>query len=72
MQIYAEQKQTHRLWKQTYGYQRGQVELAYAYCNTMEWMASRGLLYSTGNCTQYSVTTYVGKESEREWICVYV
>ena len=30
-----------------------------------------GLLYSTGNSTQYSVLIYVGKESEREWICVH-
>ena len=27
---------------------------------------------STGNSTQYSVIVYMGKESEREWICVYV
>ena len=26
----------------------------------------------TGNSTQYSVTAYVGKESEKEWLCVYV
>jgi len=25
-------------------------------------------LYSTGNSTQYSVITYMGKESEKEWI----
>ena len=25
MNFFAEQKQTHRLWKQTYGYQRGQM-----------------------------------------------
>ena len=30
------------------------------------------LLYSTGNSTQYSVITYLGKESEKEWIYVYV
>ena len=30
------------------------------------------LLYSTENSTQYSVIIYVGKESEREWICAYV
>ena len=28
--------------------------------------------YSTGNSTQYSVITYMGKESEKEWIYVYV
>ena len=28
-------------------------------------------IYSTGNSTQYSVITYMGKESEREWMCVH-
>ena len=27
---------------------------------------------STGNSIQYSVMTYVGKESKKEWIYVYV
>ena len=30
------------------------------------------VLYSTGNSTQYSVVTYMGKESKKEWIYVYV
>ena len=38
----------------------------------MEWMAKRSLLYSTGGFTQYSVITSMGKESEKEWICVFV
>ena len=38
----------------------------------MDQLANRDLLYSTENSTQYSVITYVGKESEREQICVYV
>ena len=29
-------------------------------------------MYSTGNSTQYSVITYMGKESEKEWIYVDV
>ena len=29
-------------------------------------------LYSTGNSTQYSVMTYMGIESKKEWIYVYV
>ena len=33
---------------------------------------NKNLLDSTGNSTQYSVITYMGKESEKEWICVYV
>ena len=28
--------------------------------------------YSTGNSTQYSVIIYMGKESEKEWIWVYI
>ena len=38
----------------------------------MEWIVNRDLLYSTGNSTQYSVITYMGKESEKGWIYVYV
>ena len=30
------------------------------------------ILYSTGNSTQYSVMAYMGKESKKEWIHVYV
>ena len=33
---------------------------------------NRDLLYSTGKSTQYFVITYMGKESEKEWIYVYV
>ena len=29
---------------------------------------NKGLLYSTGNYIQYSVITYNGKESEKEYI----
>ena len=32
----------------------------------------KGLLYGTGNSTQYSVMTCMGKESEKEQIYVYV
>ena len=74
MSLFAEQKQTHRLWKQTYGYPRGQVvgggidwefgigiwTLGYT-----EWLANGDLLYSSGNSTRYSVMVYVGKESEK-------
>ena len=31
---------------------------------------NKGLLYSTGNSTQYSVMTCMGKESQKD--CVYV
>ena len=35
-------------------------------------ITNRNLLYSTENPTQYSVMTYMGKESKKEWIYVYV
>ena len=38
----------------------------------MELLANRALLYGTENSTQYSMIICVGKESEREWMCVYV
>ena len=33
---------------------------------------NKDLLYSTGKSAQYSVITYMGKESEKEWIYVHV
>ena len=33
---------------------------------------NKNLLYSPGNSTQYSVMTYMGTESKKEWIYVYV
>ncbi len=36
------------------------------------WVNNKDLLYSTGNATQYSVITYMGKESKKEWIDVYI
>ena len=38
----------------------------------MKWIINKDLLYSTKNSTQYSVTTYMGKESEKEWIYMYI
>ena len=35
-------------------------------------ITNKDLLYSTGNSTQYSVMTYMGKESKKECIYVYV
>jgi len=36
----------------------------------IEMINNKNLLYSTGNSTQYSVMTYVGNESKKEWIYV--
>ena len=32
----------------------------------IRWIANKDLLYSTGNSTQYSVMTYMRKESKKE------
>ena len=38
----------------------------------VEWSANEDLLYSVETSTQYSGMIYVGKESEKERMCVYV
>ena len=38
----------------------------------MEELPNGDLLYSTGNPTQYAVIIYMGKEYEKEWICMYI
>ena len=38
----------------------------------LKQITNKDLLYSTGNSAQYSVITYMGKESEKEWMYVYV
>ena len=71
-------KETHRLEEQTCGCQVGEErsgmdrESGVNRCKLLhlEWKSSEILLYSTGNSTQYSVVTYMGKESEQEWIYV--
>ena len=35
-------------------------------------ITNNNLLYSTGNSSQYSVMTYIGEESKKEWIYEYV
>ena len=35
-------------------------------------ITNKNLLHSTGNSTQFSVMTCKGKESEKEWITIYV
>ena len=38
----------------------------------IKYITNKDLLYGTGNSTQYSVMTYIRKESKKEWIYVYV
>ena len=63
MILFEEQKETHRLRKQT-GYLKGQVGgggmdwgsgIGICTLRYMEWLSSGDLLYSTGNSTQYPV-----------------
>ena len=76
--LFAEQKHTD-FENKLMGYQRGQV------CGGMDWGFGTGIWMSvygiTGqqgsanskeHSTQYSVIIDVGKESEREWMCVHV
>ena len=75
MNLFTKQKQTYRHRKQTYGYQRGNMgggginqELGMNR-NTLLYIiyiTNKDLLHSTGNCTQYSVITYMRKDSEKE------
>ena len=84
MNLFSKQKQTHRHRKHTYGYQGGKVGGGGG--GGMNWeigidiytllyikqINKKNLLFSTGNSTQYSVMTYIGVESKKEWIYVYV
>ena len=80
MNLFTKQKQSHRCRKRTYGYQGGEgggginweigtdiYTLLY-----IRQVVNKDLLYSTGNSTQYSIITYMGKEPDKEWIYVYV
>ena len=72
MKLFTKQKQTHRLRKQTYGYQRGKgvggdklgVRDQQIY-TTIYKINNKDLLYSTGNYIQHLIKTYNGKESEK-------
>ena len=35
-------------------------------------ITNKNVLCNTGNSTQYAVMAYMGKESKKEWIYVYV
>ena len=38
----------------------------------LKYVINKDLLYSTGNPTQYSVTTYMGKEPEKKNSCICI
>ena len=80
MNLFTKQKWSHRCRKQTYGYQGGkaggginwEIVIDIYTLLYIKQITNKDLLYSTGNSTQYSVMTYMGKESKKEWIYVYV
>ena len=65
MNLFPEWKQTPKLRKQTYFYQRVKVRgrhglgfvIGTCALLCMKWMINGDLMYSTGNSTQYSVIT---------------
>ena len=80
MNVFTEKKWTKRLQKQIYSLSSGER------WGAGRWIGVRVLAYthyyvwngwSTGTCcivqetTQYSVITYMEKESEKQWIYVY-
>ena len=79
MNLFTKQKQTHRHRKQTYGYQRGNMGGG---INQEFWNNIYTLVYKVdkqqGPTVQhrepYSIfcKTYIGKESEKEYIFLYV
>ena len=79
MNLLIKQKQSHRCRKQTYGYQgvRGgginwEIGIDIYTLLYIKQITNKDLLYSTRNSTLYSVMAYMGKESKKEWIYVYV
>ena len=59
-------RQIHRHKKQAYSYQRGKGErkakFGFGINRSTLYKINKVLLYSTGNCIQYLVITYNGKE----------
>ena len=63
-------KQSHGYRRQTYGYGLGgQLDI---YTLLYIKQINKDLLYSIGNTDHYSLMTYTGKESKKEWIYVLV
>ena len=79
MNLFTNQKLSHRCRKQNYGNQgwKGEginweigIDINILLYISIKQITNKDLLYSTGNSTQYSVMTYMGKESKKEWIYV--
>ena len=81
MNLFTKQKQTHRSRNEIYGYQRemwGEVINQDVGINTytllyIKQMTNKDLLYNTGNYTQYSVITYMGKNLKKNgYMYIYI
>ena len=79
MNLSTKQKQSYRYRKQSYGFQgvreggiNWEIGTDIYTLLYIKQITNKDLLYSTGNSTQYSVMAYMGKESKKEWIYVYV
>ena len=73
MNLFTKQKQTYRCRKQSYGNKGGkegginwEIEIHICTLLYIKQITNKHLLYSTGNSTQYSLMTYMGKESKKE------
>ena len=79
MNLFTKQKYTPGHRKQTYGYQRrceGKINQEFEiniYTERLyiKQINNKNLFYSIGNATQYFIMTYIGKESNKQWIYVY-
>ena len=76
MNLFTKQKESHRCKKQTYyGYQGGSGgginwEIDTNTVLYIKQITNKDLLCSIGNYIQYSIMTYMGKESKKEWMYV--
>ena len=79
MNLFTKQKQNHSCRKQSYGYPKGtgggiswETGIDIYTLLHIKQVTNKDLLYRIGNSTQFSVMAYMGKESKKERIYVYV
>ena len=76
MNLSTKQKCSCRCRKQTYGYPGirggGEINQEIEITTYTKQTTNKDLLYTTGKSAQYSLMTYMGKESKKEWTYVYV
>ena len=78
MNLFPDQKETHRHRKETYDYQRvkwrlGKKEISRLGLTLHPYqVTNKYLLQSTENYIRYFVITYKGRESEGDYIYIYI